>query len=62
MNLTDDPDIAAWQNIAWRKAYQSKGSAEYVAARHAEWRVQEKMDAEAGESVVLLQERYPGCL
>ena len=39
------------EKAVWRKAYKKKGQAEYVAARHAEWRVQEKMDAQAGELI-----------
>jgi hypothetical protein len=39
------------EKAAWRKAYKSKPTAEYIAARHAEWRVQEKMEEEAGKSV-----------
>jgi hypothetical protein len=39
------------QKAAWRKAYKSKPTAEYIAARHAEWRVQEKMDSEARETI-----------
>ncbi|MCG8583608.1 MAG: hypothetical protein MI757_02740 [Pirellulales bacterium] len=38
------------QNAAWRRAYQSKGSAEYVAARHAETRVENRMAAQGEEA------------
>ena len=39
------------QKAAWRKAYKSKYCAEQIAAQHAEWRVQEKMDAEARKTI-----------
>lgn len=40
------------QKAAWRRAYQSKASAEYIAARHAETRVEDRMAAEGDEAAI----------
>jgi len=39
------------ERIAWKKAGQQQSSAEYVAARHAEQRVNERVDAKAAETI-----------
>ena len=39
------------ERIAWKKAGQQQSSAEYVASRHAEQRVNERVDAKAAETL-----------
>ncbi len=39
------------ERIAWRKAGKQKATAEYIAARHAEQRVNNRIDAQADETV-----------
>ncbi|MGW8257153.1 MAG: hypothetical protein ACWGMZ_06690, partial [Thermoguttaceae bacterium] len=46
------------ERIAWKKACKQKALAEYIAARHAEQRVNDRMDAQAAETLDRVNRNY----
>jgi hypothetical protein len=46
------------ERIAWKKAGQQMGSAEYIAARHAEQRANSRVDSKAAESIDKANQDY----
>jgi len=46
------------QRMAWRRAYQQKCTADAIAAQHAQWRINRRMDNQAAEAAGDANKRY----